>query len=83
MSPRSHRLPPVGPQPSALLAQHLVGAGVWDCRFGVADDLFTAEQAARQAGIQDSVVVRPLGNTAPCASITSLAAACKNRARRL
>jgi protein ImuB len=48
---------------AALLAQHLVATGVWDCRFGVADDLFTAEQAARQAGIQDSVVVRP-GNTA-------------------
>ncbi|HEX2301280.1 MAG TPA: DNA polymerase Y family protein, partial [Pseudonocardiaceae bacterium] len=42
---------------AALLAQHLVTAGVWDCRFGVADDLFTAEQAARQAAIQDCVVV--------------------------
>ena len=34
-------------------------AGVWDCRLGVADDLFTAEQAARQAMVQDCVVVPP------------------------
>ncbi|KAA1424077.1 DNA polymerase Y family protein [Nocardioides antri] len=44
---------------AALVAQHLVDAGVWDCRLGVADDLFTAEQAARQAEVQDSVVVPP------------------------
>ncbi|PWN03979.1 DNA polymerase [Nocardioides silvaticus] len=44
---------------AALLAQHLVEAGIWDCRFGVADDLFTAEQAARQAPVQDCVVVDP------------------------
>ncbi|MEZ0581275.1 DNA polymerase Y family protein [Nocardioides sp. MH1] len=48
---------------AALLAQHLVDAGVWDCRFGVADDLFTAEQAARQAEVQDCVVV-PTGGSA-------------------
>ncbi len=42
---------------AALVAQHLVDAGIWDCRFGVADDLFTAEQAARRAMVQDCVVV--------------------------
>lgn len=46
---------------SALIAEHLVGAGVWDCRFGVADDLFTAEQAARTALVQGCVVVPPGG----------------------
>lgn len=48
---------------AALVAQHLVDAGVWDCRFGVADDLFTAEQAARQAAVQDCWVV-PAGASA-------------------
>lgn len=42
---------------AALLAEHLVEQGVWDCRFGVADDLFTAEQAARRADVQASVIV--------------------------
>ncbi|HJQ04140.1 MAG TPA: DNA polymerase Y family protein [Nocardioides sp.] len=44
---------------AALLAEHLVDAGVWDCRFGVADDLYTAERAARSAPLQGCVVVRP------------------------
>ncbi|GAB2978598.1 DNA polymerase Y family protein [Nocardioides montaniterrae] len=43
----------------ALLAEHLVAAGVWDCRFGVADDLYTAERAARGAPVQGCVVVAP------------------------
>lgn len=43
---------------AALLAEHLVTAGVWDCRFGVADDLYTAERAARSAPLQGCVVVR-------------------------
>ncbi len=47
------------PHAAALVAQHLVETGVWDCRLGVADDLFTAEQAARQAMVQDCVVVPP------------------------
>ena len=34
---------------AAVVAETLVEAGVWDCRLGVADDLFTAEQAARRA----------------------------------
>ncbi|MGL5817766.1 MAG: DNA polymerase Y family protein, partial [Phycicoccus sp.] len=49
---------------AAVLAEHLVGAGVWDCRFGVADELFTAVQAARLAEQQDSVVVPPGGSSA-------------------
>ena len=48
---------------AALLAEHLVADGVWDCRFGVADDLFTAEQAARQAEVQGCLVV-PRGGSA-------------------
>ncbi len=44
---------------AALLAEHLVGVGVWDCRFGVADDLYTAERAARQATPQDCIAVAP------------------------
>lgn len=47
---------------AALVAEQLVAAGVWDCRFGVADDLFTAERAAKLAPEQDSVVV-PAGGS--------------------
>ncbi|MEP9361402.1 DNA polymerase Y family protein [Nocardioides sp. CN2-186] len=47
-----------GEEPAAaLLAERLVGLGVWDTRFGVADELFTAEQAARRAEPQDCRVV--------------------------
>lgn len=52
------------PHAAAIVAQRLVETGVWDCRLGVADDLFTAEQAARQALVQDCVVVPP-GRSAP------------------
>ena len=48
---------------AAVLAETLVEAGVWDCRLGVADDLFTAEQAARTASVQECVVV-PAGGSA-------------------
>jgi protein ImuB len=48
---------------AAVLAETLVEAGVWDCRLGVADDLFTAEQAARRAGVQECEVV-PAGGSA-------------------
>ena len=34
---------------AAVIAEHLVTAGVWECRIGIADGIFTAEQAARQA----------------------------------
>ncbi len=44
---------------AAILAERLVAHGVWDCRFGVADELFTAEQAARRAERQDCHVVAP------------------------
>lgn len=42
---------------AAVLIERLVRLGVWDVRAGVADDLFTAEQAARRASVQESVVV--------------------------
>ncbi|MCW2758870.1 MAG: putative DNA-directed polymerase, partial [Nocardioidaceae bacterium] len=44
---------------AAVVAECLVGEGVWDCRFGVADDLFTAEQAARAADVQGWRIVAP------------------------
>lgn len=47
---------------AAVVAETLVEAGVWDCRMGVADDLFTAEQAARRAEVQGWVVVPPGGS---------------------
>jgi len=49
---------------AALLAEALVDAGVWDCRLGVADDLFTAEQAARRAAVQECEVVPEGGSAA-------------------
>ncbi|MEQ6902133.1 DNA polymerase Y family protein [Nocardioides sp. YIM 152588] len=48
---------------AALLAEQLVGLGVWDCRTGVADDLYTAERAARAAPPQGCTVV-PAGGSA-------------------
>ncbi len=47
---------------AAVVAEHLVAAGVWDCRTGIADGMFTAEQAAKQAAPQESVVV-PAGGS--------------------
>ena len=47
---------------AAVVAEALVEAGVWDCRLGVADDLFTAEQAARTSAVQDCAVVAPGGS---------------------
>jgi protein ImuB len=52
------------PTAAALVAERLVGLGVWDCRVGVADELFTAEQAARCAERQDCRVV-PAGESVP------------------
>jgi protein ImuB len=49
---------------AALVAERLVAAGVWDCRSGVADDLFTAERAAKRAAVQDAVVVPGGGSAA-------------------
>jgi len=48
---------------AALFTEHLVEHGVWDVRSGFADDLFTAQQAARRADVQESVIV-PVGGSA-------------------
>lgn len=47
----------------AVIAERLVSLGIWDVRIGVADGLFAAEQAARRAPAQDSLVV-PAGGSA-------------------
>ncbi|UDY24824.1 DNA polymerase Y family protein [Nocardioides sp. Kera G14] len=47
----------------AVLLEAVVGLGVRDVRLGVADDLFTAEQAARVAGVQEARII-PEGGTA-------------------
>ncbi len=47
---------------AAVIAERLVGLGVWDCRIGIADGLFAAEQAARRALTQDCLVVAPGGS---------------------
>nr|WP_218849350.1 DNA polymerase Y family protein [Nocardioides perillae] len=49
---------------AAVVAQAVVESGVWDCRLGVADDLFTAEQAARRAAVQECTVVPAGGSPA-------------------
>src|SRR4051794_21059896 len=48
---------------AAAGAEPLVALGVWDCRIGIADGTFAAEQAARQASTQDCTVV-PVGGSA-------------------
>ena len=48
------------PHAAATACQALVEAGVWDVRVGIADDLFTAEQAARR-GRGAGVDGRPAG----------------------
>ena len=47
---------------AAVIAERLVGVGVWDCRIGIADGLFAAEQAARRALAQGSLIVAPGGS---------------------
>jgi protein ImuB len=42
---------------AAVVAEHLVGSGLWDCRTGIADGIFAAEQAARHATPQDCSIV--------------------------
>lgn len=44
---------------AAALAERLVEVGIWDVRIGVADDLFSAEQAARLADLQSWKVITP------------------------
>jgi protein ImuB len=48
----------------AVLAQQVVELGVWDVRVGVADELLTAEQAARTASVQETRVIAPGGSGA-------------------
>jgi protein ImuB len=52
---------------AAVVAEHLVGAGVWDCRAGIADGMFTAEQAAKQAA-PGRTRVRPSPGARPASS---------------
>ncbi|QCW50885.2 DNA polymerase Y family protein [Nocardioides dongxiaopingii] len=47
---------------AATVSQALVESAVWDVRIGIADDLFTAEQAARRAVVQGWEVVAPGGS---------------------
>ena len=49
---------------AAIIAERLVETGVWDCRIGIADDLFSAEQAARLADVQGWRVVDEGGSAA-------------------
>jgi protein ImuB len=48
---------------AATVSQAVVESGVWDLRIGIADDLFTAEQAARTAEAQSWTVVPPGGSS--------------------
>jgi len=50
------------PEAGAVISECLVGLGVRDVRIGIADELFTAEQAARRAEIQQSLVI-PAGES--------------------
>ena len=47
---------------AATVCQALVDAGVWDVRLGIADDLFTAEHAARTVTTQEWRTVPPTGS---------------------
>ncbi|MDX6276199.1 MAG: protein ImuB [Nocardioidaceae bacterium] len=47
---------------AAVIAERLVGIGVWDVRIGIADGLFAAELAARRAHAQDSLAIPPGGS---------------------
>lgn len=49
---------------AAIIAERLVETGIWDCRIGIADDLFSAEQAARLAEVQGWRVVPEGGSAA-------------------
>lgn len=44
---------------AAEISQVVVDSGVWDVRVGVADDLFTAEHAARSARTQEQRIIEP------------------------
>ncbi|MFL6173585.1 MAG: DNA polymerase Y family protein [Marmoricola sp.] len=49
---------------AATIAEKLVASGIRDVRIGIADDLFSAEQAARLAELQGWRVIEP-GGSAP------------------
>ena len=49
---------------AAVVAEHLVGAGIWDFRLGIADGIFAAEHAARRAAPQDCWIIPPGGSAA-------------------
>ncbi len=49
-------------QAAAIFTEKLVAHGVWDVRAGIADEVHTAEQAARRATVQECVVVPPGGS---------------------
>ena len=48
---------------AAVVAEHLVDAGVWEFRIGIADGIFAAEHAARRAAPQDCWII-PRGGSA-------------------
>ncbi|MEP9385115.1 DNA polymerase Y family protein [Nocardioides sp. KR10-350] len=48
----------------AAIAECVVSLGVWDVRVGIADELFTAEQAARCAALQETYAVAAGGSAA-------------------
>jgi protein ImuB len=48
---------------AAVVAEHLVAAGIWDFRMGIADGIFAAEHAARRAAPQDCWII-PTGGSA-------------------
>ncbi len=54
---------------AATVTQTLVESAVWDVRLGVADDLFTAEQAARSAPVQGWRLVPEGGSAAYLAGL--------------
>lgn len=56
---------------AAVVAEHLVGAGVWDFRIGIADGIFAAEHAARRAAPQDCWIIPP-GGSAMFLSVLSI-----------
>ena len=51
-------------QAAGTVAEHLVAAGLWDCRIGIADGIFAAEQAARRVAPQDCRIIDAGGSAA-------------------
>jgi protein ImuB len=55
---------------AAVVAEHLVGAGIWDFRIGIADGIFAAEHAARRAAPQDCWIIPPDGSATFLAALS-------------